>query len=142
MATQTARSQYLDLGENLDVYQVIGVGGAVLSGETIQNLSYGTKAAQDGVTATPAGTQANSVKLTSINRFTTVASAGDSATLPPSAPGMTVVNINDAATNAMNVFPSLGDKINALATNAAFSQTVASGPTIFYCTAAGQWRTK
>ncbi len=142
MATNTARELYFDFGESLDIFQVLGSGGGVLCGQTLQGLSYGTKNAQDNVTATPGGNQANSLKLTSINRFTIVASAGDSATLPTSAPGMTVVVINDAAVNAMNVFPDLGSKINLGGVNASFSLTVAAGPTIFYCTAPGQWRTK
>lgn len=142
MATTTAREIYIDLGENLDVFQVQGQGGIVLCGQTLKGLSYGTKNAQDNVTATPAGTQATGVPLTSVNRFTTVASAGDAATLPVGAPGMQVMVVNDAAANAMNVFPDLGSKINALGTNAAFSLTVAAGVTLFYCTAVGQWRTK
>jgi hypothetical protein len=142
MATKTAREIYFDFGENLDVFQILGQGGGLLCGQTINGLSYGTKNAQDNVTATPSGTQLNSILLTSVNRFTIVASAGDSATLPVGLPGMQVVVINDAASNAMNVFPDAGSKINASGTNAAFSLTVAAGPTIFYCTAVGQWRTK
>lgn len=140
--TFTAREIYYDYGEGLDVFQVLGQGAGVLVAQSLQGQTYGTKTAGDNLTATASGNQTNSVKLTLINRFTTVASAGDSAVLPLSQPGMTVVVINDAAVNAMNIFPASGDKINALAVNAAFSLTVAAGPTIFYATAVGQWRTK
>jgi hypothetical protein len=139
----TARDTFSDAGELLDVFQVLQANsGAILVGETIQGLSYGTKTAQDNQTATPSGNQSNSIKLTSINRFTTVASAGDSAVLPQSQPGYIVVVINDAAANSMNVFPAVGDKIDSGALNAAKAVGANSGPLIFYATGIGQWRTK
>ena len=55
-----------------------------------------------------------------------------------SAGGIQVIVANAHATNAMNVFPQTGDKINALAANAAFS--VPAGKTCsFYCMGAGTW---
>jgi hypothetical protein len=105
----------------------------------------------DNITATPSGSQATSLLLVNQqNRITTVASAGDGVRLPPALSGACVVVVNDAVTNAANIFPSSaaqggvagGDKINALAVNTAFSLTVALGVTIFYCFSNGVWRTK
>jgi hypothetical protein len=105
----------------------------------------------DNITATPSGTQANSLLLLNQqNRITTVATAADGVRLPPAIAGAAVVVVNDATTNAASVWPSSaaqggatgGDKINALAPNAAFSLTVALGVTIFYCFSNGTWRTK
>ena len=106
---------------------------------------------QDNITATAGGTQSSALLLANQqNRITMVATAGDAVRLPPALAGAAVVITNDATTNAANVFPSSaaqggvtgGDKINALAANTAYSLTVASGPTIFYCFSAGTWRTK
>ena len=107
--------------------------------------------AQDNITATPSGTQANSLLLVNQqSRIVTVATAADGVRLPPAISGGCVIVTNDAAINAANIWPSSaaqggasgGDKINALAANTAFSLTVAAGPTIFYCFSAGTWRTK
>lgn len=110
---------------------------------------------KDGITATPSGTQTTSLLLTEQNsRVTTVASAGDGVRLPPALPGLIYSVVNDAAANAMNVFPASaaqggvagGDKINSGSQNAAFSQAAsngaAGGPTLFYCFTLGTWRTK
>ena len=101
--------------------------------------------ALDNITASPSpnNNQAGALLLMNQqNRITTVAVAGDSVKLPPSQVGAAMVVVNDAATNACNVWPSTGDKINALAPNAAFSLTVALGVTVFYCFSPGTWRTK
>jgi len=109
--------------------------------------------ALDNLTASPSpnNTQAGAqVLMNQQNRITTVAAAGDSFRLPPAQPGAAMVVVNDAATNAANIWPSSqaqggvtgGDKINALAQNGAFSLTVALGVTVFYCFSAGTWRTK
>ena len=126
-------------------------------GKTAINTQYMSQGAQfysnaqDNITATSGGTQANSfVLLQQQNRLTTVGGAGDGVRLPPAIPGAAIAVVNDAATNAANVFPAGaaqggvtgGDRINALAQNAAFSLTVALGVTIFYCFSAGTWRTK
>jgi len=117
-----------------------------------QNTQFYSSAV-DNLTASPSpnNTQAGAqVLMNQQNRITTVAAAGDSFRLPPAQPGAAVVVVNDAATNAANVWPSSqaqggatgGDKINALAANGAFSLTVALGVTVFYCFSPGQWRTK
>lgn len=146
--TFTCREQYFDFGENLDIFQILGQGGAVRAGETYTGLVYGTLMAQDNVTANPGGGQANAVQIVSpMVRITTVGSAGDSVVLPVSKRGMQIVLINDAAANACNVFPATGEQINAAGANTAFSAaaqngTGTSGTFIFYCFSAGAWRTK
>jgi hypothetical protein len=70
-----------------------------------------------GLTATPSGTQTTSQVLKgTINEFTTVANAADGATLPPciKAPTRRMV-MNEAASNAMQVFASGSETINGVA---------------------------
>jgi hypothetical protein len=51
---------------------------------------------------------------------------------------MQVIIINAAAANSMNVFPAVGDQINALGANAAFA--LAANKTVqLTCAIAGQW---
>jgi hypothetical protein len=142
-----ARAQYMDRGENIDVSQVLGPGEVVNAGQTANNQLYGQAMAQDGVTAHAGGGQANGVPVTTpMIRVTTVGTAGDSITLPPSIRGMQIDVLNDAALNAMNVFPATGETINGAAVNTALSVAAqngaGSGPTIFYCFTNGAWRTK
>jgi len=117
-----------------------------------QNTQFYTSAV-DNITASPSpnNTQAGALAIMNgQNRITTVAAAGDSVRLPPAQTGACIVLVNDATTNAANVWPSSqaqggvtgGDKINALAQNGAFSLTVALGVTVFYCFSPGTWRTK
>jgi hypothetical protein len=137
-----ARSVWMDLGEQLDVSQVVNQGGAILAGQAFNNQLYGTAMAIDGQTAHAGGGQANGVPITApVARFTTVATAADSATLPSGIRGMEIIVFNDAAVNAMNVFPAVGETINALAANTAFSVIVGT-PAIFVCTSNGAWHTK
>lgn len=97
--------------------------------------------AVDGLVAHAGGGQGSATPITTqMARFTTVATAADSAVLPVSVPGMSYTVSNAAATNSMNVFPATGEIINALAANAAFA--VAAGKTCeFVCMKAGQWHT-
>lgn len=100
-----------------------------------------------GLTAHAGGGQASATPCTAqINRFSTVASANDSALLPPAKHGLQITVINDTATNSMNLFPcsqvqggaSGGDQINALGQNNAFS--VAFGKSaIAFCAVDGKW---
>lgn len=77
--------------------------------------------AQDLITAKAGGgQQATNALNAMINRVTTVASAGDSVTLPIAQPGMTITVINTTATS-MNVFPNTGDAINNGAANALYA---------------------
>lgn len=151
----TARAQYIDRGENLDVSQVLGPGLVVNAGQTWNNQLYGQAMATDNVTAHAGGGQASAVPITTpLFRVTTVGTAADSVVLPPAVRGMEVVVVNDAAVNAMNVFPASqaqggaagGDVINALAANTALSVAAVAGggagPTVFFCFTNGFWRTK
>jgi hypothetical protein len=95
---------------------------------------------QTGLTALAGGAQAGTFCGSRLNRFTTVASAGDSGQLPLAVPGRVCFVKNAAAANSMNVFPQTGDAINALAANASFA--VAAGKSCeFYCALLGTWET-
>lgn len=79
----------------------------------------------DDMVALVGGAQSSSPRLRSeASRFTKVATAADSCQLPnlgtQEAGGMTRIVINDTA-NALAVFPSAGESINALAANTALS---------------------
>lgn len=104
--------------------------------------TWNTQTLQSGVdnmTAHAGGGQGAATACPGIlNRFTTVATAADSAVLPASVAGADITIINAAAANSMNVFPAVGDAINALGANAAFA--LAAGKTVtFYCVTPGQW---
>lgn len=101
-------------------------------------LMWNTK---DNLTAFAGGGQTGGVPITEqMTRFTTVATGGDSSKLPKSQPGMSYTITNAAAANSMNVFPFLGDQVNALGANTAFA--LAAGKTCeFVCYTAGQWHT-
>ena len=105
----------------------------------VKDMFLDQMSTRNGVTAFATGGQAGAVVLAeAINRVTTVGTAADSVKLPPASPGMVITIINAAAANAMNVFPWVGEYINALAVNTAIS--VAANKTItFYCAANGQW---
>jgi hypothetical protein len=99
------------------------------------------ESASDALTAHAGGGQANGLPLVAaINRVTTVGTIADSVLLPPSMPGASVTVINAGALS-MNVFPSTGDAINALAANAAFA-VAATKVVTFYCTVSGQWHSQ
>lgn len=97
-------------------------------------------AAQDNVTA--AGTTQATAAVLGSQQLVRVATAAASSgvLLPPSQAGAEVVVINSGA-NAVLVYPSGSEKINALAASAGFS-IAANGINIFYCFTAGQWFTK
>lgn len=143
-ASGVARDVYEDRGENLDVVQILGVGGGVVTGQSVTGLFYGSLMAQDNITAKAGGgqqTSGSSVIVSALARVTIVATTNDSVTLPLSVRGMEVVVVNDGA-NSLNIFPALGDQINSLAANAAFADASAQPPVIFYCFSTGFWRTK
>lgn len=94
--------------------------------------------AAGGITALAGGTQAGTPLQAVFNRVTTVASAADSVLLPPASPGMQCFVTNAAAANSMNVFPAVGEAINALSANTAFA-LVANKTAHFICTTAGVW---
>lgn len=92
------------------------------------------------LTATAGGTLANSQVLNlGLNRFTVVATAAASATLPTVSGGVMVVVVNADSADSMRVFPnSATSTINAGAGGAAFA--VAAGKTaIFFQANDGNW---
>jgi hypothetical protein len=93
----------------------------------------------NALTAFAGGGQANALQLNyRKSRVTTVATAADSVKLPKAKPGMEMTVVNAAAVNAMNVFPSSGESINALSADTALS--VAANKTItFHCITVGVW---
>lgn len=72
----------------------------------------------------------------SINRISSSVVTG-SVVMPASIAGSFLTVINDTA-NTVNVYPAVGDKINALATNAAFSLNAGKAADC-YCAVAGTW---
>jgi len=76
--------------------------------------AFQTFSSIDNIAARAGGSQALGTALTAMqNRITTVASAGDSVKLPPSATGMSLTVINAAAANSVNVFPASGESIGS-----------------------------
>jgi hypothetical protein len=116
----------------------------VLSGhpevEKITVSQYVYRSCANSVTAFAGGGQASATPLpAALNRVTTVATAGDSVMLPVAKAGLKVVVKNTSA-NSLNVFPAVGDAINALSANAAYAiATVKSAE--FYCMVDGTWDT-
>lgn len=80
-----------------------------------------------GLTAHAGGGQANATHLNlGINVVTVVATANDSVVLPVDVLGQTVIVTNRGANN-LNIFPALGDNIDVLAPNTAYSLTPGGG---------------
>lgn len=82
------------------------------------------------LTALAGGAQAGTALNLGYNRFTVVATAGDSAQLPALSGVVMVIVTNADAADSMNVFPQTGGIINAGAANAAFA--VAAGKTAIF----------
>ena len=118
------------------VWQCPGVGYGYIGNLPTQNVSA-------GLTAHAGGGQASGLLLNhTYSRFNTVATAGDSALLPPVSTG----NIGNAAINlivhnnsatSMNIFPAVGEAINALGANAAYA--LAGGKTATLTGTGGLW---
>jgi hypothetical protein len=104
----------------------------------VDNLSM---VVSNGLTAKVGGGQSATTPVTAaINRYTTVTTAADSATLPLTANyiGQSITIVNAAAANSMTVYPNTGEIINALSANTGFA-VAANKITEFFCTNAGQW---
>ena len=100
--------------------------------------SLPTVSATNNITATPAGTQATSLLMTSvINRITVVATANDAIKLQPSFGGLQIT-VTNATNNSMNVYPNTGDSINALAVNVVYP-LAANKTASFTCAGTGFW---
>ena len=105
----------------------------------VKDLYAKLTTAQNGITAFATGGQAGGVPLTkAVNRVTTVGTAADSVKLPPAVPGVSLVVINAAAANSMNVFPATGDAVNALSANAALA-VAANKTVLLFCAVPGIW---
>jgi hypothetical protein len=98
----------------------IGAKGLTMTTGFLDGSAVDSQAAQAG------GAQAGTPITASMARFTTVATAGDSAQLPVGVSGREITVTNATATS-MNVFGQTGDVINALSANTAFA--VAAGKT-------------
>jgi hypothetical protein len=100
--------------------------------------SFPTVSYANALTAHAGGGQGSATPITTcIARFTTVATAADSAVLPVSSPGMQIT-VTNAGANSMNLFPNGTEQINALGASAAFA--IAAGKTAsLSCAVAGQW---
>lgn len=97
-----------------------------------------TNSVADALTALAGGAQAGTALNAYVNRFTTVATIADSAQLPAALPGRSVVVVNAAAANSMNVFPKTGEYIDAGAVNAAVA-VAAAKTRVFFCAVIGTW---
>jgi len=119
---------------------VHGEGGNTMSRawtQWFQEVQNPSLSAADNLTAHPGGGQALATPVTtSVARFRTVGSAGDSALLPASAPGLQITVINSGA-KSLNVFPQGTDGINGAAVFAVPSQS----QQIFTCSNQGDWFT-
>lgn len=92
----------------------------------------------DAMTAHAGGGQGSGTLCSAyINRFATVATAGDSSLLPKSLPGLEIHVINNGAAS-MNVYPQLGDQINNGGANSPFALATTKN-VIFACSVAGRW---
>lgn len=94
----------------------------------------------DNLVAWPSGPNPGTLLTKRWNRFITVANAGDSASLLPARAGMSVTVRNDAATNAMNIFPASGEAVNGAGVNTPFS-LAAGTQTTFRSFTNGAWWT-
>lgn len=112
---------------------------AMLLDPEVKKLYNALTSTQNGVTAATGSTQATGVPVTAaVTRVTTVAVAGDSLTLPKAVPGVSLVVINAAAANSMDVFPAVGDAINALSADAALA-VAANKTVLLVCAVDGTW---
>lgn len=94
---------------------------------------------QDGLTALAGGGQAGATLINArLNRFTTVASIGDSGILQPAIAG-NIIRVNNSGANSMDVFPAVGEQIDNLGVDSATQLFSGSGAT-FYCYTTGRWR--
>lgn len=104
----------------------------------IGTSKYFLTGSDDAKTAHAGGGQGSALAITKgFTRFTTVATAADSAKLPSGIAGAMLFVVN-AGANAMDVFPATGEQINGLAANTALS-VLAGQTALFVCRATSQW---
>lgn len=80
-----------------------------------------------GVTAATGSAQGDGPITAYVTQVTTVGTAGDCLTLPVAVPGRQYIVANHAASNAMDLFPASGDRINKETANAAISLAAGEG---------------
>lgn len=132
----SATTVRIDASPACDIEYSLGTTAATTTGPVTPPLSGQSVA--NALTAKAGGGQSAATPLTgSINRVTVCATAADSSILPVSVPGARISVRNEGAAS-MNVFPSLGENINAGAANAAFA-VAAARAAIFDCAVAGTW---
>jgi hypothetical protein len=101
------------------------------------NVVYGVA---NALTAHAGGGQTLATAITaSTSRFTTVTTTADSAIMPAAIAGAVYTVIN-AASNSMNVYPAVGEQINAAGINGAYA-IAATKVVEFFCVNVGQWHT-
>ena len=101
-------------------------------GDRFEEAIVGTISVRDNITAAAGGGQANAVGIVAqISRVATVATTADSIKLPLAGPyigaELTVIN---AGANSLNLYPAVGDQINALGANAAFAVAASKTATL------------
>lgn len=92
----------------------------------------------NAITALAGGGQSTSLQNYRHLRVTVVATGNDSITLPKAIAGMSMTVTNADSADSMNVFPALGDSINALGANAAYAMA-ANKMSLFTCALTGAW---
>ena len=110
--------------------------------DSIDYIGIQRVAANTGLTATASGTITTSQVLNrGYSHFSTVTSAGDAARLPTLTGSVMIIVTNNAAANAMNIFPdSATSTINAIGAGSAFSLTAGKTAT-FIQSRPGKWHT-
>ena len=91
----------------------------------------------DAITASTTQTQAGGLALRHGISSVTSANASDAVTMPKATPGVLLILANPSG-QTIQLFPFLGDKINAAAINAAVSVATAT-TSIYACSVALQW---
>lgn len=102
---------------------------------------FATASFAGGLVAHAGGGQVAGLPITTmVSRFAAVATIADSATLPAAVANISIgpLTIANGSANSMNLFPAVGDQINALGANAAFAIAGGKAATL-YSTGAGQW---
>lgn len=123
---------------NYDVDGTQGQNTYKVSGDDLI-VNPDVSAAQNGLTALAGGGQSGATALKyGVNRVTVVATAGDSVLLPAAKAGHSVAVINADAAEAMDMFPAVGESINALSANTALSVAV-NKTLLLVCAVDGIW---
>lgn len=129
----------MGLPNNSDVTQRFIPSRQLLPGSWANAITDALTSFQN-VVATPAGTQATSIRLNAANiNITAVATAADGVLLPAAKAGMEISIVNSDAADAAQIFASGTDTINATA--GATGVSLAAGAAIILrCIKDGNWR--